>query len=99
MRPSPARRDVRPWTVMVFMASETGLEVFAETDLEEMQRVGSVKRKLHLVVQLARRRFKTPIRFYIRPGAREVVSRPQGPKDTGNPKVLASYLDWVRRTY
>jgi hypothetical protein len=98
MRLFSAPHDVRPWTVMVYMASDTDLELFAQADLEEMQKVGSVKGKLHVVAQLARRRFKTPIRFYIRQGRRDPVSRPQGPKDTGNPQVLASYLDWARRT-
>jgi|RhiMetdeSRZDD1v2_1073273.scaffolds.fasta_scaffold10392_3 hypothetical protein len=98
MRLVSAPHDVREWTVMVYMASDTDLELFAQTDLEEMQKVGSVRGKLHVVVQLARRRFKTPIRFYIREGRRDPVSRPQGPKDTGNPDVLTSYLDWARRT-
>jgi hypothetical protein len=91
-------RDVRPWTVMVFMASDTDLELYAQQDLEEMQKIGSVPGRMHVVVQVARRRFKHPARFYIREGRRDPCSLPTGPKSTGNPAVLANFLSWARRT-
>jgi len=83
---------------MVYMASDNDLEVYALRDMEEMQKVGSVSGKLHVVVQVARRRFKTPMRFYVEKGRRRPCSNPAGPKDTGNPEVLASFLNWARRT-
>ena len=84
---------------MVFFASDTDLELFAQNDLEEMQKVGSVPGKVHVVAQVARRRYSTPVRFYIRKGRREPVARPRSPKSTGNPLVLASFLRWARDTY
>jgi hypothetical protein len=84
---------------MVFMTSPTDLELYADLDLLEMQKVGSVDGKLQVVVQINRRRFPTPARFHIEAGRRRLCEPLPRRENAGDPEVLSDFLQWAAETY
>lgn len=85
----------RAWTVVVFMAPETDLELYADLDLQEMQAVGS-NRNVNVVVQLKRRRFANPARFLMQAGGRKLLSEP---RSNAARNALESLLDWATKRF
>ena len=85
---------------MVFMVSDSDLELYADLDLADLQSAGS-GRHLNIVVQVDRRRYKDPARFVIEPrsGRRRLVSLPRRQRNAGEARVLENFLNWTTSHY
>jgi Clostripain family len=98
-----AKREVRQWTVMVYMAAGDSAEMddYAVRDLREMQRGAS--EHVHVVVQIKRHWPEIPQRYVITGdegyGRRRPVAQLQSSDpnhiDMGDRDTLASFLEWA----
>ena len=98
------KRDVRPWTVMVYMAAGDSAEMddYAVRDLREMQQ--GANEHVHVAVQIKRHWPEIPQRYVItgygRQGSSErISSRRRMPKhtDMGDRETLTDFLEWSRQ--
>lgn len=85
------------WTVVVFMAPDSDLELYADLDLREMETSGSGEH-LNVVAQVCRRRFHRSARFFIKPGSRRLVSNLRD-TDVVARRRLENLLRWVTLRY
>jgi len=85
------------WTFMVFIAGDNDLQSAGYNDIEEMKQVGS-NAHLHIVAQFDNMREQMVRRYYIKPGAAEVVQTlPE--TNTGDPQVLSDFITWAMTNY
>jgi hypothetical protein len=100
-RRKPSTAKPKRWTVLVYLAGDNDLDSAGAIDLDEMKRVGSTD-DVNVVAQFDRsgRKART-IRYYLRKGttrAQDVVQS-LGETNTGDPAVLANFLNWGMRAY
>ena len=81
------------WTVMVYMAGDNNLESAAMTDLKEMAKVGSTS-DVNIVVQLDRERDNITKRIKVLKKGHTSPTLILPETDTGDPAVLADFLQW-----
>ena len=86
----------REWTVLVYMAADNDLSQWADSDLVELERVGS-NDELAIVVQLDK-----PVvgasRLYVHDGA-SVLLQDIGIIDMCDPQILSQFLVWGMQYY
>lgn len=86
----------REWTVLVYMAADNDLSQWADSDLVELERVGSDD-ELAIVVQLDQ-----PVvgarRLYVQDGSSALL-QDIGIIDMCDPQTLAQFLEWGLRYY
>ncbi|MEK8036522.1 MAG: forkhead-associated protein, partial [candidate division NC10 bacterium] len=100
------------WLVMAYMAADNDLEGELLADLAEMERVGSTPGAVEVLAQVDRSpghdaskgNWHGTRRYYVTRGEdpRRIHSRllaDLGPTNTGDPRVLASYLRFGARRY
>lgn len=91
----------KQWTVMVYLAGDNNLDGAGVTDLHEMKQVGS-NAALNIVCQFDREGPKlTTNRYYVTKGGsveKDVVQK-LGETNTGDPKVLADFINWSAKNY
>ena len=107
-----AQNTPATWTVMVYLAADNDLEVFALEDLNEMELVGSTG-AVNLVVQLDRaegfyassdddwtdtRRYRVAQDLRFSSIGSAVVST-LGETNHGDPDTLVAFVTWAMRTY
>ncbi len=89
------------WTILIYMAGDNNLDDFGGDDIQEMKHVGSSDR-IHVIVQRDTAAAGVPTqRYRVRKGtsAQEDVVATLGETNTGDPKVLADFLQWGRANY
>lgn len=81
------------WTIMVFMSADDSLLPFAEIDIREMQKVGSLgpHDNLHIFVELHQKAGDPAFRFKVGEALEELTSM----GGVGNKTVLIDFLRWV----
>jgi cysteine peptidase C11 family protein len=94
------KREVRPWTVMVYMAAGDSAEMddYAVRNLREMQR--GANEHVHVAVQLKRHWPEIPQRYVIsgnerRPMAQFQSTADPNDVDMGDRETLADFLKWA----
>lgn len=101
-KPTPAKPSAQAdWTILIYMAGDNDLDDFGGDDIQEMKRVGSSD-KIHVIVQRDTAAAGVPTRRYrVRKGgsAEDDVVQIIGETNTGDPKVLADFLQWGCVTY
>lgn len=99
--PDTAHHDIADWTILVYMAGDNDLDDFGGDDLQEMKRIGSTDR-IHVIVQRDTAAAGVPTKRYrVLKGTdveQDVVGE-LGETNTGDPNVLADFLDWGIKTY
>lgn len=101
---SPARTAAAPpadWTILIYMAGDNDLNDFGADDIEEMKKVGSSDR-IHVLVQRDTSAASQPTcRYRVRKGTPTEADVVQNLKETntGDPKVLADFLQWGLTEY
>jgi hypothetical protein len=88
------------WTVMVYMAGDNNLDSASLRDISEMAKVGS-SRKVNILVQLDRGKDLLTRRFYVTEGGgyeKDIVETFEE-TNTGDPKVLESFILWAIEKY
>jgi hypothetical protein len=99
---------VAKWTVMVLMGAnnidgEEDLTKYAESDLKEMEAVGSRPNVLNILVQIDQKDADGgPKRYIISKGSRQEPSDPDellppGEGGSGDENVLRNFLTWAKR--
>ncbi len=88
------------WTFMVFMAGDNNLDAAAVRDIAEMAQAGSTP-DVQIIAELDRAGHNPTQRFYITKGGgikKDVVATlPE--TNTGDPAVLADFLNWGIQNY
>lgn len=96
--PAAAEAD---WTIMVYMAGDNDLDDFGADDIREMKKAGSTDR-VHILVQRDTAARGIPAyRYRVQKGTpmeKDVLMK-LGETNTGDPKVLADFLDWGLKNY
>lgn len=109
---TPRAGGLKPWTFMIFMAADNNLEASAESDMNELETVGS-NNNVNIVVQLDRlgkeafngeEKWSGCKRFYIQKDAKpKKVTSPivqdLGELDMATPDSLLGFVKWVKATY
>jgi Clostripain family len=94
-------KEIRKWTVMVYLAGDNNLDGAGMVDLNEMKKVGS-NDDVAVVAQFDRSGTKNHTkRYFLRKGgtpAADVVGD-LGETNTGDPKVLEDFILWTMGTY
>ncbi|HKP63564.1 MAG TPA: thrombospondin type 3 repeat-containing protein [Polyangiales bacterium] len=97
------------WTVLVYMAADNNLEMYAISDLNEML-AGSIPDDVNVIVQIDRANgfyelgvggvaaWETMKRFRVRKNNLTELAD-LGEQDTGDPKVLSDFISWGFSTY
>jgi len=93
----------KPWTVMVWSASDNDLYVEQVQDLDRMERVGSTD-QAHMVAQIDLRPSGRDVRRYelqadSRPGLRSPIKERFKNLDMANPKNLSDFVRWAMKNY
>src|SRR5690349_13523457 len=98
--PQDARREIRPWTVMVYMAAGDSAEMddYAVKDLREMQK--GANKHVHVAIQIKRHWPDIAQRYVIAQDGRAgkaLLRSTAGLKDSdmGNGRTLTSFLAWA----
>lgn len=102
-RGGSGKRLTACWTLLVYIAGDNDLDDAGIYDLKELLLAGASS-DVHVVVQFDRYGPKAPAKRYVipsRPGVplNRVVPVIIGETNTGDPKVLAEFLAWGRKTY
>lgn len=87
----------KAWTLLVFMAGDNDMESFADLDLVEMEALPSDEH-LHVVAQFDSRAEAT-YRYRFLPGSTEVVGKPLGEVNTGDPNSLTQFVMWGKKHF
>lgn len=91
----------KQWTIMVYLAGDNNLDGAGVTDLNEMKQVGS-NAAINIVCQFDREGARlTTNRYYVTKGGsaeKDVVAK-LGETNTGDPKVLADFINWSAKNY
>jgi len=82
--------------MLVYMAGDNNLESYGQSDLEEMQKVGSDK-NVNVIVQFDTEENKTT-RYRVLRGQLETLQEMPG-VDCGDPEVLTNFLKWGMTNY
>ncbi|HKU37219.1 MAG TPA: clostripain-related cysteine peptidase, partial [Polyangiales bacterium] len=97
------------WTVLVYMAADNNLEMYAIQDLNEML-ASTIPDDVQVIVQIDRASgfyelgvggvaaWESMKRFRVRKGNLQELSD-LGEQDTGDPKVLSDFISWGFQTY
>lgn len=97
----PNKAVKKKWTVMVYLAGDNNLDGAGVTDLSEMKQVGS-NAAINVVCQFDREGARlTTNRYYITKGGsadKDIVAK-LGETNTGDPKVLADFINWSAKNY
>ena len=91
-------RSRAKWTVMIYMAGDNNLESAAMVDLKEMAKVGSTS-AVNIVVQLDRERDSITKRIRVLKKGHTSPTLLLPETDTGDPAVLADFLQWSVANY
>ncbi len=90
----------KKWTFMVYLAGDNNLASAGTADLTEMKKVGSTD-QVNVVAQFDNGAGHKTNRYFLTKGknlAKDVVAR-MGEADTGDPKVLQSFMEWGIKNY
>ena len=87
------------WTFMLYLAGDNNLSLAGETDIGEMRKVGSTK-DVNVIVEFDRAGANHETKRYrIEKGGAHEREMSLGETDSGDPKVLQSFVDWAAREY
>ena len=84
------------WTWLVYMAGDNNLQGAGSDDLDEMKRVGSTD-DVNVIVQFDTKANKTT-RYRVEKNKLKSLQQMPG-VDCGDPKVLASFIQWGMKTF
>lgn len=98
-----APREVKEWTVLVFLNGHNNLDSFGPLNINQMETVGSTA-NTNVVVQWASLKNATTKRFYIqKDDDRKKISSPvvmELPRvDMGNYQSLVDFVEWAAKEY
>lgn len=99
-----ATRDIKPWTVLIYIAADNDLSVFKDSNINQMKKVGSNKNiNIVLCVNSSEQKYntkKSQIVLIEKNNAQilKTTSRPQG-TDSGNPEVLIDFCEYALREF
>lgn len=87
------------WTFAVYMAGDNSLSDAGERDLKEMRRVGSSP-DVNVVVEFDRSGpDHDTVRYLIQKKGAHEKTKSLGETDSGDPKVLINFIQWVAKKY
>ena len=85
------------WTFMVYMNGDNNLEYYADSDLEEMERVGS-SNDVNIIVQLDRYSTSGCWKYKVNQGSLEILQTlPE--LDSGSPDTLRDFANWAMTNF
>ena len=98
-----SQKPLKPWTLAVYMvadglAGNSSLDILAETTKDAIlnaQAAAGAEDRVHVAIQMDFKRSSGTRRLVARPGTDWIHNARE--TDAGNPRVLASFLRWVRR--
>jgi hypothetical protein len=85
------------WTFLVYMAGDNSLSEAGYEDLREMRKVGSTP-EVNIVAQFDNAGEEATKRYYIKKEGEDAVES-LGETDSGDPKVLNSFISWAVKKY
>ncbi|MBI3797038.1 MAG: peptidase C11 [Deltaproteobacteria bacterium] len=100
-RSSTPKAQDKQWTIMVYLAGDNNLDSAGVTDLKEMKKVGSTD-QINVIAQFDRSGSNQATkRYYLQKSTtldKDAVAN-LGETDTGDPQVLASFIQWGMKNY
>jgi len=98
----PSAEPVKEWTFMIFMNADSNLTGYDESDMQEMQRVGSSE-SVNIVTQVDRAKDEGASRYHIQKNDRYVfdqeVLEDLGEVNMGDPAVMVDFVRWAVAQY